>query len=101
MAVDARYACELGMIEDRDVARICALLERLGLGLWHETLSARDGSGRLRVLDGIREFREHLGGDLTVTMLEGVGRAREVTTIDEEAVARAIGWLEQRTRSAA
>jgi 3-dehydroquinate synthase len=101
MAVDARYACEAAMLAERDVARICALLERLGFLLWHPGLEWRDDAGRLRVLEGLAEFREHLGGELVVTMLEGVGRARDVHHVDETLVARAIDWLQMRARSAA
>ena len=101
MAIDARYACDAGMLAERDVARICALLERLGFLLWHPALEWRDDAGRLRVLEGIAEFREHLGGDLVVTMLAGVGRSRDVNHIDETIVARAIDWLQMRARSAA
>jgi 3-dehydroquinate synthase len=101
MAVDARYACETGLLAERDVTRICALLERLGLVLWHDALTWRDKDGRLRVLDGLVEFREHLGGELVVTMLEAIGRARDVHEVDEPMVARAIGWLERRARPAA
>src|SRR5262249_51152251 len=50
MAVDARYACEAGMLGERDVARICAVLERLGLRPWPPALEWRDHAGRVRVV---------------------------------------------------
>ena len=34
------------------------------------------------ILDGIEEFREHLGGELTVTLLRGIGRGEEVHSLD-------------------
>jgi 3-dehydroquinate synthase len=89
------------LLPERDVARICALLERLGFGLWHATLEWRDEAGRLRAMEGLAEFREHLGGELVVTMLEGIGRSRDVRHVDETLVARAIDWLQTRARSAA
>jgi 3-dehydroquinate synthase len=48
------------------------------------------------VLDGIEEFREHLGGDLTVMMLEGLGVGREVRTLDDAKLVRAMEWLAAR-----
>ena len=41
-----------------------------------------------------------LGGELTVTLLEAIGRGVEVHAIDEDRVRAAIGWLKQRDQSA-
>lgn len=101
IAADARYACEIGMLEASPVQRICTLLERCGLTLRHDALSARDSSGRLEVLHGLREFREHLGGEMSITLLRAIGAAVDVHEIDEAVMARAIGWLEARRRAAA
>jgi 3-dehydroquinate synthase len=48
------------------------------------------------VLRGLREFREHLGGELTVTMLSAIGTGVDVHEITEAKVLEAIDWLEQR-----
>ena len=42
------------------------------------TTRSSAGAGRPAVLDGLAEFREHLGGELTITLLAGVGRGVEV-----------------------
>ena len=42
--------------------RLCGLLESLGLSLYHPALTAESG-GKLAVLAGLQEFREHLGGE--------------------------------------
>jgi 3-dehydroquinate synthase len=39
---------------------------------------------------GLEEFRQHLGGRLTVTMLEGVGRPIDVHEVDRVRMAEAI-----------
>jgi len=54
-----------------------------------------------RVAQGhsLREFREHLGGDLTVTLLSAIGRKVEVHAIDEDRMIRAIDWLRARART--
>jgi 3-dehydroquinate synthase len=96
MALDARYSVEQGLLDDAAADRIVALLERLGLPVWHAALGATGAGGRLDVLDGVAEFREHLGGELCVTMLAGIGRGVEVRTIDEAVVARAVAWLAAR-----
>ncbi len=95
MALDARYAERKGLLSAAALERICALLENLGLALYHPSLSTESG-GKLSVLAGLQDFREHLGGKLTVTLLSGVGSAVEVSEIDEREVAAAIRWLEER-----
>jgi 3-dehydroquinate synthase len=53
------------------------------------------------VLEGLREFREHLGGELTISLLERPGRARDVHEMDAARVGRCIQWLTDRYRDAA
>ena len=96
IALDSRYSAEIGFLDIGAAERICALLERLGFPLWHDALDLRDPDGSLRVLQGLAEFREHLGGDLTVTLLAGIGCGVEVNAIDTSIVMRCIDWLRAR-----
>ncbi len=96
MALDSRYSMEAGLLAEADLDRIVALLEALGLELWHETLDRCDADGKPAVLPGLREFREHLGGELTVTLLRGIGHKQEVHAVDEARIERAIAWLRAR-----
>jgi len=98
MALDTRYAVEIGMLGEPELERICGLMERLGLRLWSDALRDRGQTGRLRVLDGLDEFREHLGGELTITLLAGIGRGVEVHEVNERALLGALDWLEARSR---
>ncbi len=50
----------------------------------------------MALMGGLREFREHLGGELTVTLLTDIGRGVEVHEIDETVVLQAMEWLKQR-----
>jgi 3-dehydroquinate synthase len=45
------------------------------------------------VLDGLEEFREHLGGRLNMMMLDGIGRGVDVYELDTEAMGRGIDRL--------
>ena len=67
--------------------RVLALLARLGLPLWDDAVADA------RLLDGLDEFREHLGGDLTVTLLRGIGRAVEVHELDPALIEQAVAWM--------
>lgn len=91
MLVDARYAERIGLLTRADLLRVSALLQALGLPRFHPVLAERR-AGRLAVLDGLDEFREHLGGALTVTLLTGIGRSTQVTEIDPAVVAEAVDW---------
>jgi 3-dehydroquinate synthase len=99
MALDSCYSARAGLLDPAALERICALLEGLGFALWDDALAVLGADESPRVLDGLREFREHLGGELTVTLLAGIGRGQEVHEIDTTAVCQALGWLEQRHRT--
>jgi 3-dehydroquinate synthase len=55
-----------------------------------------DSDGEFVVLKGLEEFREHLGGKLTITLLQGVGRGFEVHEMDSLVVLAAIRELHDR-----
>jgi 3-dehydroquinate synthase len=92
MLLDACYAVEKGMLSGADRDRLHGLLKALGLPTYHAMLKAEQ-QGKSLVLRGLEEFREHLGGALTVTLLTSIGRGVEVTEMDFAAIGRAINWL--------
>ncbi len=96
MALDARYAVLMGLLAEGEELRICALLEYLGFDLWHPALLKNGTSGELVILEGLREFREHLGGELTITLLAGLGVGVEVHEIDHARMGQALAWLRDR-----
>ncbi|MFQ5936792.1 MAG: 3-dehydroquinate synthase [Acidiferrobacterales bacterium] len=96
IALDARYSVQQGLLEKGDEVRVYKLLARLGFRLWHPAMEQRARDDSLALLAGLQEFREHLGGELTVTMLVEIGRGVEVHEIDEACVIEAIAWLKER-----
>lgn len=100
IALDTRYSVLAGLLEPGHEDRVAALLELLGFDLWHPVLEARASDGSHPLLKGLSEFREHLGGELTITLLEDIGRGIEVHEMDEERVREAIGWLKARRTAA-
>ena len=95
MMLDARYAVESGLLRSGTDIRIFDLLNNLGFDLWHETLEQLDDAGRLCLLRGLEEFREHLGGELTVTLPIEVGTGIEVHHMDEKTIRQAADWLRE------
>ena len=87
MAVDTTYSRLAGLLDAASCTRVLALLRALGLATWHPAL--RDPA----LLGGLAEFREHLGGELTITLLHGIGRGMDARKIDDALVKRAIDEL--------
>jgi 3-dehydroquinate synthase len=71
------------------------VLSRLGFSPYAPELSQHlgDRSDPRCPLGGLDEFREHLGGELTVMLLEGIGRGVEVHEIDEARMVAGITRL--------
>ncbi len=99
VALDTRYSVLTGLLPAGLDDRVCFLLEHLGFKLWHSALKKLDADGNLAVLRGLQEFREHLGGELTVTMLNDIGVGIEIHEMEEAKVLEAIAWLEKRSVS--
>jgi 3-dehydroquinate synthase len=97
MAADLQYACLAGLLTAEDRDRILALMERVGFILWAAELLAVNSAGQLVVLRGLEEFREHLGGELCITLVTAPGEAREVHEMDDALVQQALEWLRGRT----
>jgi 3-dehydroquinate synthase len=96
MALDTCYAAETGILAETHRDRILALLARLGLPLWDVALRLCGPDERPRLLDGLTEFREHLGGELTVTLLDDIGHGVEVHEMHPDAIFRALDFLAHR-----
>jgi 3-dehydroquinate synthase len=99
VALDACYSALAGLLPAGEETRIAVLLERLGFRLWHPALARRDAAGRRLVLAGLDEFREHLGGRLTITLLSDVGRGVDADEMRTDLIERAIEWLAARGRA--
>jgi 3-dehydroquinate synthase len=90
MALDARYSVEAGLLAEPDETAIVELLEALRLPVWHDALRAPE------LLDGLAEFREHLGGELCITLLAAIGRGVDARDVRTELMQRAITALAAR-----
>jgi 3-dehydroquinate synthase len=96
IAVDVVYSRNIGLLDAPAAERILKLLAQLGFRLFADELLNANDANRLTVLTGLEEFREHLGGELTITLLKEIGRGVEVHEMDEAKVVAAIHELRQR-----
>jgi 3-dehydroquinate synthase len=92
MALDCTYSFLNGMLTEKELLEILQVLESAGFDIFHEKLLAGGGT---MVLQGITEFREHLGGKLTVMLLEKIGKGKEVHYLNEELMLEAIEKLKE------
>ena len=96
MAVDVLYSQRMGFLTERIAERILALIERLGFTLYASELSELNSQGGSKIIEGLEEFREHLGGRLTITLLRGIGASFEVHEMDAAVVLDCIETLRER-----
>ncbi|MCP3861316.1 MAG: 3-dehydroquinate synthase, partial [Phycisphaeraceae bacterium] len=93
MALDCEYAAAIGLIDAGEAELVIEALAAVGLPVWHRVLDRMEPSGRRSVLGGLREFREHLGGELCVTLPDGLGHKVEVHEMDEAILETCIDRL--------
>ncbi len=99
LALDTLYSSRAGLAPPSLAGRVLAVLRGLGLAIYHPALDWLDESGRRRVFEGLDEFREHLGGELTVLMLKEIGQGIDVHSVDSDLVASCIDELRQQPGS--
>jgi 3-dehydroquinate synthase len=93
IALDVIYSRRMGFLEARSAERILQLIEALGFDVFANELLNVDSDGDLMVLKGLEEFREHLGGRLTITLLKDIGKGFEVHEMNDSVVVESIQEL--------
>ena len=99
LALDTLYSARAGLLKFSVAEQVLRVLDGLQLAIYHPALDWLDENGRRRVLDGLDEFREHLGGQLTVLLLEDVGRGIDVHQFNEVLLGECINELRTRWES--
>tara|TARA_R110000765_G_scaffold99186_2_gene186204 strand:+ start:5375 stop:6535 length:1161 start_codon:yes stop_codon:yes gene_type:complete len=90
IALDVTYAQLIGLITESDLHHILNVMVEIGFDL---SLPVNTSSEIETLMNGIEEFREHLGGQLTITLISRLGVKHDVHTIDMKLMAEAIGKL--------
>jgi 3-dehydroquinate synthase len=93
IALDSVYSFLSGRLPQDSLLRIIQLITGLGLPISHPLLQNREEQNLL--LKGLQEFREHLGGRLTIMLLRSIGKGEEVNEIDPSLVNQSNEWLIQ------
>jgi len=77
VTLDSLYSYELGLIDESLLQKIIVTLKDIGFSLYHPALEQLD------IRKALEDFREHLGGELCITLLTGEGVAAQFNQIDE------------------
>jgi 3-dehydroquinate synthase len=100
IALDVIYSRNIGLLDSTSCERVLNLLEKLGFELFANELLNIDTDNQILVLKGLEEFREHLGGELTITLLKAIGQGFEVHDVNLPKMLDSIYELQQRHRKA-
>ena len=95
MALDLTYSAEIGLIPMDLADEIIDVLKEVGFDLHIPVKSAAD---RRELFKGIEEFREHLGGELTITLLEDIGYKKDIHEIDLDKMEKSVSLLNTKAK---
>ena len=95
IALDTTYSYLAGFLPEDDLRRIIFVLPALGLSVYVPELGQHleRENDPASVLGGLDEFREHLGGSLTILMLRSIGAPFDVHDIRRDVMIRSISVL--------
>ncbi|MGI8740456.1 MAG: 3-dehydroquinate synthase [Gammaproteobacteria bacterium] len=98
IALDSVYSHLAGLLPRGDLEQVLNVLHAAGLPLYTPELEAAGETAMdLCVFQGLNEFKEHLGGELTITLLGGIGQAIDIHEVDLALYRRAVSELRVRT----
>ena len=96
LAVDLLYSTRIRLVKETTAYRAIELIERLGFTTYDAILHQVDADNISVILKGLDEFREHLGGELTITLIQGIGEGVEVHAMDKLHIKSALDELRKR-----
>jgi 3-dehydroquinate synthase len=98
IALDCVYAYLAGMLRKDELDEIIEVMEEIGFQLFSPVLLQKEENAQqltqLAIIKGLSEFREHLGGRLTITLLEKIGKGQEVNQVDSALVEKSVYLLQ-------
>lgn len=95
LALDSTYSYLTGLLSEGDWRQIVRLISSLNLPIYADELSLGGPAGVPCILEGLNEFREHLGGRLTIMLLRRIGEGVEVHEVDEDAMIESAALLKE------
>lgn len=98
IALDSVYSWLSGLLSHSALEQVLDALETVGFTLYTPELAVRAARREhaWSIFQGLKEFKEHLGGKLTITLLQGIGQGIDVHQVDEALYRRSISLLRER-----
>lgn len=95
IAVDSVYSNLIGILPNDDLDRILELIKKCGFDLYVPELEQNMHQPDLKesVLYGLEEFREHLGGELTIMLIDSIGHGLNVHKFDTSYFSHIVEFL--------
>ncbi|MGA1840576.1 MAG: 3-dehydroquinate synthase [bacterium] len=93
IALDMTIALNRGMINQEEYGLVCQGLKDCGFSLWHSILEKKDENNLFCIYKGLEEFRQHLGGELTLIMPDHLGQSCQINSISYEEIKQALAEL--------
>jgi 3-dehydroquinate synthase len=90
IALDTVYSYLAGRLPEEAMQRVLRALSTIGFELYDEQLGWNQ---KANLHKGLEEFREHLGGRLTITLLDGLGKGVEVHEMEAALINEAVDYL--------
>jgi 3-dehydroquinate synthase len=91
IALDSAYSYISGRLDETAAKRIIQVLKTLGFAVTHQLMDVQTEDSP--ILKGLNEFREHLGGKLTIMLLKSIGKGEEVHAMDTSTIQQSGNWL--------
>lgn len=90
IALDIRYGGMAGIMPEEACDRAVQVLNNLGFETFHPALLDETQSKvNPELIKGLEEFREHLGGELTITMVPEIGHKTDIHEMDADLINKA------------
>lgn len=95
IALDCTYSYLLKIIKKHEWKDIINTLQKLTLPIYANDLSMKDKNENYSIFKGLEEFREHLGGKLTITLIKKIGEKIEIHHTNKNIYKKAIFLLKK------
>lgn len=97
--LDMIIARNRGLVNREEYELVHRGLEDCGFSLWHPMLNKKDKNNSLCIHNGLEEFRQHLGGELTLIMPVHLGESCQINIISHEEIEQAVLEMKERQKS--
>lgn len=92
IAIDCTYSFITNLLTEKEWKEILFVLLNLNFNIYNKKLTTKKG---YMLTQGLTEFKEHLGGILTITLLRTIGKGISVNKMDTTTIKKTILLLKK------